>query len=246
MKSVAHRLCFASLRQGNKLHARGRRDLEDLAGGSETSGLPIDAKHHDVARFLVGRQQPGAGRIDSKITRCFPIYRDEFNVGQRPGCGSDRKNGDAVVPSIRSVKKLAGRVERDFSRFAVTSKSIRTRRDRAQFPQPSIRRVVSIGRHRRLHFIDHVQQLSIPAKHEMAWTRTGIGLRCIRGRSQGSIRGVERISQHLIEPEISDQSETIVGRPRNRVGMRPLLPFFVHARTPVLDEGRGLAQSAVL
>ena len=41
--------------------------------------------------------------------------------------------------------------------------------------------------------------------------------------------GVKRISEYLVEPEVSDQRETVVGRHSRRVGVRLLLPFLVYA-----------------
>src|SRR5580704_17731015 len=81
----------------------------------------------------------------------------------------------------------------------------------------------------------------------MTWTRAGIGFGDESVWSQGSFGGVKRISEQLIEPEISDQGETVIERQSDRMGMRSLLPFLVRAAPPpVLHEGRNLAQSAVL
>src|SRR5258708_9691399 len=117
---------------------------------------------------------------------------------------------------------------------------------REKFAQAAIGRIVSIGRDRRLQFIDHIQQLSTRSEHEMAWTRTGMGFGDERVLSEGSFGGVKRISEQLIEPEISDQGETVIGRQSDGVGMRSLLPFLVRAaRAPVLHEGGSFAQSAI-
>ena len=79
----------------------------------------------------------------------------------------------------------------------------------------------------------------------MAWARTGIDLCDLRVLSQGAFGGVERIREYLVEPEISDQGETVVGRHGNRVGVRLLLPFLVHSRPVVLHKGRRFAEAAI-
>src|SRR5258708_39320240 len=67
----------------------------------------VDAKNGDAPRILVGGKKERAGWIDAEVARglaagALVTHERELAVG------SKRVDGDAVVPPVRGVEKLAG------------------------------------------------------------------------------------------------------------------------------------------
>ena len=79
--------------------------------------------------------------------------------------------------------------------------------------------------------------------------RPGAGMELDKGRIVGrerSSRRVETVNEQLIQAQVCRQGKAVVGRGADRVRVRRLLTFGIHALPVVLDESRGLAQPAVL
>ena len=64
-------------------------------------------------------------------------------------------------------------------------------------------------------------------------------------RTERPVRSVEGIHEQLVESEVGDDSEAIVGRHRDGVRVRPLLTFRIHAGALVADERGEVANFSV-
>src|SRR5438046_568625 len=98
-----------------KLHAHRRRRLGCLPCRCKPSCLLVDPEDHDVVAVLIRREQKRSGGIDAEIA-WYPALRLHVLEERQRALAGDRKNGNRVMPSIRSVQKLTGRMNLDFSR----------------------------------------------------------------------------------------------------------------------------------
>src|SRR5579872_228814 len=79
--------------------------------------------------------------------------------------------------------------------------------------------------------------------------RTGAGRQFCKARKhrgKDPFARVKVIHDDLIEPQIDSESETIVRRCANPVGVRAFLALLVGARSRMLDEAAGGAEAAVI
>ncbi len=53
---------------GHEFQAYGRGDVEDLAGGGQSSVVGVDPKNYDVVGVLIRHEQELAGGVDFEVT----------------------------------------------------------------------------------------------------------------------------------------------------------------------------------
>ena len=169
-----------------------------------------------------------------------------FNESKPAGFLIHRKNSDAVVPAIRTVKKFPGRMQHDFSSSVVRDKILRQRGNRLHLGHRRVRGGVAEHRDRAAHFVDDVNEFAVMGKNQMA--RAGAGRhgreRRIARRQFGGVR-IQMIDGNLVQTEIAIEREAIVRRRQNEMRVRPGLTCWICPGAGVQDGRRGFAETAV-
>src|SRR5437879_1050809 len=98
-----------------KLHTHRRRRLDSLPGRCKPPGLLVNPEGHHVVAVLISREQKRSGGIDAEIA-WYPALRLHVLEERQRALAGDRKDGNRVMASIRSVQELAGRMNLDFCR----------------------------------------------------------------------------------------------------------------------------------
>jgi len=97
-------------------------------------GLGIDSEDNDGAASLVGDEAEGPGWIDVEIPRGLDLGLLMLDEGQRSLCWIDPIDGDAVVPAIGAIEKLAIWMHAHLGAGTVPFEVIRQGRNRLDRP----------------------------------------------------------------------------------------------------------------
>src|SRR5260221_10608301 len=103
-----------SLPGRGEYYAHRKWDLHLLSRWSQTPGLLIDPEQRHITRALVGGEQISPRRIDGEVARRLALRGGILDRGQRPLRGVDRKHGNTILPTVRSVEEAAVAIHLDF------------------------------------------------------------------------------------------------------------------------------------
>src|ERR1051325_11687581 len=92
------------------------------------------------------------------------------------------------------------------------------------FVQCSYRLIIIILRNRTVEFVCHIQPLAIRMKGKMSWRRAGPGVDR-RPREKCASGGIKFINKQLIDSEIGDKREAIIGCENGGVGTCSFLSY---------------------
>jgi hypothetical protein len=151
-----------------------------------------------------------------------------------------------VVAAVRAVEELAGGVDLDLGGVALPAEAGGQRRDRLDRGKSPAVRVVGEGGHGVGHLVDDVGEPAFGMEGEMPRSGGGRDLgerRLVRGEPPA--RRVERVDQHLVEPEVGHECEAVRRVEVDRVRVRAFLSPGVGAPATMLDRRRGRAEPAV-
>ena len=206
---------------GTNTEANRTSGLDRLSRRRQLSGLRIDAKLHDRVRVLISREEIFSGRIDLETSGVLPNVGASLDRFELP-VAADRENGDAVMPAVAYVEKLALAVDFRFRRGKI-------------FPplnlgsveivcmsfhcSPRAASSVRCGGHG--CFVVAVREFALGMKCEVA--RSVSGWKLNEGRivwRDGALRRVDAIRDDLVQAELRDESEPVVLREYDLVRMR--------------------------
>src|SRR5262249_59886843 len=112
-------------------------------------------------------------RVDGKVARGLDALALVAGGGELAGVGVNGEDGDAVVPAVRAVEKLARRVDHHLRRVAGPLEVLRQRRDRLDLLEGALVRVIVERGDRVGHLVDDVGVAPLRVEGEMA--RSGAG-----------------------------------------------------------------------
>src|SRR5260370_10854317 len=99
-----------------------RRRLEYLAGWSQAACLRVNAENNNVIGFLIGCEQIRASRVNRKIAWRLTLRRNVFYGREGTGGGINIKDGNAVMPTVRSIKEFTCRMHLQLGGIVIASK----------------------------------------------------------------------------------------------------------------------------
>ncbi len=218
-----------------KDHANGHRHAGGVFGGSKLAGHGIDAENVERIRLLIRGDEPLTVGREVEVAGIASAGGRVAGGGEFAGVGIKREDGDAVVPAIRAVNEFAIGMHTHFRRGAVAREIGGESGLSIDFGECAGVSVVGVGGQGAVEFVDDEDVFAIAAKRGVSRAGTGGGgdKRCRGGRERG-IGGVERVGEDLVETEIANDHEAIVGRDMGRVHVRGFLPIRIHAATAVL------------
>src|SRR5208282_1183406 len=156
------------------------------------AGFRINTKNDNVVRLFVGCKQQRTPRGDFKTAGNLAFRGRVLDQRQSAFFWIDGEHCNAVVPAVRGVDELAGRMDLDLGVVVMLGKILGESRDRLQRTQDASSAVITKGRNCGPHFVDYVGKLAVGMKSEVSGTGSGIGLGerwVVRGkRTPGAVK----------------------------------------------------------
>lgn len=206
----------------------------------------VDPEDNDTVLTLVGDEAELSCRVDVEVPGRFDIGGLMLDESQCLFCQVDLVNHNAVVSTVRAVKKLPARVHTYLSARIRTVKTFRKRRDGLDFRQMPRRRFVGKCRHRAIELVDHVSVLPIWVEGKVP--RSGPGLDLCKRRAIGDDRplfNVQPVNHDLVDSKVGYEGKAVVRADVDRMCMGAFLALGIHAGTGVLGEARRFSESSV-
>src|SRR5262249_27453902 len=137
------------------------------------AGILVDGEDADAVAVLVGDKAELAARVEGKIPRRLDAFSLVAGRSQLATLWIHPEHGDAVVPAIRAVQKLARWVRHHFRRVAGAGEVLGKRRECLNFGQRSLVGVVAEGSDGVVQFVDDIREFAAGMKREMPRPRAG-------------------------------------------------------------------------